>query len=93
MHQFAGYAALALVLLRIVHGFFGRGHARFDSFVPGPSRLIAYLGALLSRREPRTLGHNPLGAMMVLLLLGSTVALGLTGWMLTRSTWRDARWV
>lgn len=92
-HAIAGYTALVLVGLRIVWGFVGSEHARFASFVPSRAQLFTYIGALVRCREPRTLGHNPTGAMMMLLLLGSILALGISGWMLTRPAWRDARWI
>ncbi len=88
LHALCGYAALALVLARVVWGFIGSGHARFASFVPGPRKLAAYLVALLQRREPRHLGHNPAGAVMILFLLCAVAGVGITGWMLTL----DAFW-
>ena len=88
VHKGCGYATLALVAARCVWGFAGRGHARFASFVPGPQKLGRYLLALLRMREPRHLGHNPAGAVMIVLLLCMVLAVGTTGWMLTL----DAFW-
>lgn len=88
VHKGAGYAALALVLARVVWGFVGSAHACFANFVPGPWRLMRYLGAVLLRREPRHLGHNPAGAVMILVLLLAVAGIGVTGWMLTL----DAFW-
>lgn len=87
-HKGCGYAALALVAARAVWGFVGSGHARFGSFVPTPRALMAYLRALIGGREPRSLGHNPAGAVMILFLLCAVVAIGISGWMLTL----DAFW-
>ena len=88
VHKGAGYATLALVAARVLWGFTGSPHARFKSFVPGPGTLWRYLGAVLARREPRHLGHNPAGAMMILALLLLVGGIGVTGWMLTL----DAFW-
>lgn len=88
VHKGCGYAALALVLARTVWGFTASGHARFSSFVPGPRQLGRYLLALLGRREPRYLGHNPAGSVMVLFLLIAVLVIAVTGWMLTL----DAFW-
>jgi cytochrome b len=88
LHALCGYATLALVAARVVWGFIGRGHARFSSFVPGPRKLGTYLAALLQHREPRHLGHNPAGAVMILFLLCAVAGIGITGWMLTL----DAFW-
>lgn len=88
VHKGFGYAALALIAARIVWGFVGSEHARFASFVPGPLKLARYLGAVLRAREPRHLGHNPAGAVMILALLVGVAAIGCSGWMLTL----DAFW-
>lgn len=87
-HEVFGYAALALVVARSCWGFAGRGHARFDAFVPGPRRLVRYLAAMLRGREPRHLGHNPAAAVMIVFLIVTVGAIGATGWMLTL----DAFW-
>ena len=88
VHNGAGYLTLALVAARVVWGFVGSPHARFRSFVPGPRKLAGYLAALSRGREPRHLGHNPAGAVMILFLLGAVVGIGVTGWMMTL----DAFW-
>jgi cytochrome b len=88
VHKGFGYATLALVAARVIWGFVGSGHARFSSFVPSPYRLGRYLAALAHGREPRHLGHNPAGAMMIVFMLGIVTAIGVSGWMLTT----DAFW-
>lgn len=88
VHKGLGYLTLVLVAARVVWGFVGRGHARFASFVPGPRGLAAYTLALLRQREPRHLGHNPAGAVMVVFLVCAVAAIGISGWMLTL----DAFW-
>jgi cytochrome b len=45
---------------------------------------LAYLGGPRRHTKPQHLGHNPLGAWMVLALLARIVALALTGWLFTR---------
>jgi cytochrome b len=68
-HMRAGYAILALVLFRILWGFAGSTHARFSSFLAGPSACIAFARKLLARAPAPSAGHNPLGGWMVLALL------------------------
>jgi cytochrome b len=64
-HGRFGLAVLGLLTFRIVWGLVGSTHARFWNFVPGPRRLLAYLQG---RHQP--IGHNPLGALSVLAMLG-----------------------
>lgn len=76
LHLLGGLTAAALVMARVIWGFFGPTHARFRNFIPRPGALLAHL------RDPgahRYLGHNPLGALMVLALVGMVLALALTG--------------
>jgi cytochrome b len=71
-HFRLGYVVLALVAFRLVWGLVGGRWSRFASFVPTPARLLNYL-----RGNPRPqdkAGHNPLGALSVLALLGVTAA-------------------
>jgi len=82
-HRPAGYVALAVVLARAVWGVVGRGHARFAQFVRAPGATLSYLRLVLRHREPRTLGHNPLGAWMIVALLLCVIALAFTGWLYT----------
>jgi len=92
VHQPAGYVALAMVGVRLVWGFGGGRYARFGQFVRGPRATWAYARDVLRRREPRHLGHNPLGAWMILALLGCVCALALTGWLYTTDRfWGDAQ--
>jgi cytochrome b len=88
VHKTAGYATVALVVARVVWGFIGSRHARFANFVPTPRHLVAYVRALAQGREPRHAGHNPLGALMILFLLGAVLTIGISGWMMTL----DAFW-
>ena len=91
VHQPLGYLALAIALLRLLWGGIGSRYARFAQFVRGPRATWAYLFAVLQRREQRHLGHNPLGACMVLALLANVAGLALTGWLYTTDRfWGDA---
>lgn len=81
VHQWAGYLASALVLSRVVWGFIGSPHARFADFFPTPKRIADHLRGLFSGHMALHRGHNPLGALMMLALMGLVLALGVTGWM------------
>jgi len=89
-HEPIGYAGLAIVAVRIAWGFAGPRTARFASFVRGPRATTAYLRLFLRGAAPRHLGHNPLGAWMILTLIACMVALGVTGWLYrTDRFWGD----
>jgi cytochrome b len=77
-HAWFGYATLLLVATRILWGFVGTKHAQFGSFLVGPGRIWKYVRAWRSGTV-RHIGHNPLGALMVLLLLLLLLAQSVTG--------------
>jgi cytochrome b len=91
VHRVAGYAIAALVASRVLWGFVGSPHARFADFVPGPRRLIGYMGQLVRGREARHLGHNPAGGVMIVVLLVLLAALCATGVVLDTPGFRDDR--
>ncbi|WP_374575670.1 cytochrome b/b6 domain-containing protein [Phenylobacterium sp.] len=77
-HMAAGWTAAVLIAFRLVWGFIGGEHARFASFLR-PGRIGAHLRELLGGRPAATVGHNPLGALAVVGLLGLTAATVFTG--------------
>ena len=79
LHELAGYAVIGLVLVRIVWGFIGTRYARFSDFVYRPSTVLGYAREMLIAKPKHYLGHNPLGGMMILALLVSLLAAGVTG--------------
>jgi cytochrome b len=79
LHELAGYAVIGLVLVRVVWGFIGTRYARFSDFVYRPSTVLGYAREMLAGKPRHYLGHNPLGGMMVLALLVSLLAAGVTG--------------
>lgn len=66
IHMLSGYTILALLLFRILWGFFGSTHARFSSFVRSPAAAFAYLRG---KADCGHLGHNPAGAWSVVFML------------------------
>jgi cytochrome b len=81
VHVAAGYWVGAYVVVRVVWGFVGPGHARFSDFVRGPGAVFSYLRDLLARRPAHYLGHNPAGGAMIVALLLGLAATTLTGLM------------
>lgn len=79
IHSFAGYAILALLLLRIVWGLIGTRHARFSDFIYSPQTIKAFIKDTFSFKAKRYLGHNPAGGAMILLMLISLLITTATG--------------
>lgn len=93
LHEWAGYAAAALIVFRLVWGLVGTSYARFTQFVRSPRTVVAYLTEVLKRREQRYLGHNPAGGAMIVVLMATMLMLSLSGWMYTTETFWGVEWV
>lgn len=74
-HRANGLAILTLIVWRLIWGLWGSSTSRFSGFVPAPSAIAGYAASLIGGRGPRYLGHNPLGALMVLALLATLAAI------------------
>lgn len=68
-HARSGMAIVGLVVFRLVWGVCGSHTARFSQFVRGPQALRDHL-----KGEWQGIGHSPLGAVAVLVLLTAVVA-------------------
>lgn len=93
LHQWAGYAAGALITFRLLWGLVGTRYARFAQFVRSPGAVAAYLRDILTGRERRYLGHNPAGGMMIVALIACMAALCVTGWLYTTDAFWGEEWV
>lgn len=93
LHEWAGYAAAGLIALRIVLGVVGSRRARFSDFMRGPRHTLAYARAAVTGSEPRYIGHNPLGALMIVALLSVVMLLAITGFMQTTDAFWGVEWV
>lgn len=78
-HKRSGYAVLTLIVWRMLWGFAGSSTSRFANFVRGPRAIFAYARGLAKGTGGRFLGHNPLGALMVLALLALVSGQALMG--------------
>jgi cytochrome b len=78
-HGWIGDLLLALVLFRLLWGFFGSETARFTHFLTSPRIVFQHLRYALLREPDRQVGHNPAGGWMILFLLLLLLAETLTG--------------
>jgi cytochrome b len=79
LHVQAGYVVSYLIGFRLLWGLVGTRNARFLSFVKSPAVMLAYVKSLLKFKVPHYLGHNPLGAAMVIILLLGITLVSLSG--------------
>ncbi len=88
LHIWAGYAAAALIAMRLIWGLVGTRYARFSQFVRSPLVVASYVRDVVTGCEARHIGHNPVGGAMIVALLATLTGLCLSGWLLTT----DAFW-
>jgi cytochrome b len=102
VHEWTGYGALLIALVRCLIGLRkSQGHlvtqsddvTAFSNFVRGPRATWQYLQTVLARREPRFVGHNPLGGWMIVLLLADVILTGFTGWLYTTDRFWGYAWL
>lgn len=80
-HRAAGAAIAGLLAFRLILGFIGGEHARFADFAFAPTAVMRYARELAFARPVRHLGHNPLGAVAVFLILANLIVIVATGLM------------
>ncbi len=91
LHFYTGWYIAILLTLRIIWGLIGTKYARFSDFVKPPSDIIQYVKFLMaSEDDGKTyLGHNPLGGLMVIIMLGSLATTTFTGVLLYKTEGND----
>lgn len=78
-HMLAGYGMLGLLLFRLAWGFIGTRHSRFASFIPTPWSVVTYARDLINGTARQSIGHNPLGSLMVFVMLVVLLAQAVSG--------------
>jgi cytochrome b len=79
IHVTAGYLVAGLLLFRLVWGFVGSPRSRFADFVRPWAAVKGHIAGLRRFAPQRSVGHNPLGGWMIVLMLvilGGMVATG-----------------
>jgi cytochrome b len=79
LHVQAGYAVSLLIGFRLFWGLVGTPTARFSRFVKAPKVVLSHLRGMISFKASHYLGHNPVAAVMVILLLSSIALLACSG--------------
>ncbi|MDH3973079.1 MAG: cytochrome b/b6 domain-containing protein [Deltaproteobacteria bacterium] len=83
IHVYIGYIFCINLTWRLVWGFIGNRYARFKAILPGGKGYMCALGeyakGFISGDAPGWLGHNPIGRLMVAVLLALLLIQGGTG--------------
>jgi cytochrome b len=77
-HVPAGWVAAVLIAFRLVWGFVGGEHARFADFLK-PSQIAHHISSLFSGKPERSIGHNALGGLAIVALIGAVGGIVYTG--------------
>jgi cytochrome b len=80
LHVTLGYTLGGLLAFRLVWGVIGTRYARFGSFVRGPSAVLRYLQSIKAKQPEHHLGHNPAGAVAIVLLMALGLGITATGY-------------
>jgi cytochrome b len=76
-HFRCGYAMLSLLLFRLIWGVVGGRWSRFTSFIYTPKATVTYLRG--QGHPEQSIGHSPIGALSVFVLLATLMIQALTG--------------
>lgn len=79
VHVLSGTAIAALIAARLIWGFTGSTYARFASFVVSPGAAARHILDIRSGRAAVHVGHNPVGAGMILALLATLLLIVASG--------------
>ena len=78
-HVFGGYTFFGLLVFRTVWGMVGSHYAHFRTFAHNWSSLHGYAKGLLNGQATRYLGHNPIGGLAILVMIGLGFLVSISG--------------
>ncbi len=78
-HMWLGYWMLGLLTFRLLWGVLGTRHSRFWSFIPTPASVVRYTRDVLKGQASASIGHNPLGSLMIFLMLAMLITQVVSG--------------
>ena len=80
VHVTLGYTLGGLIAFRLLWGMVGTRYARFSSFVQGPTDVLKYAKSMVAGTPKHFVGHNPAGAVAIVLLIMAGIAIVATGY-------------
>lgn len=88
-HMLIGMVMSLAVLGRIIWGLIGNTYARFLSFPLDSHELLTYFKDLFTKKTKLYLGHNPASSWAALIMMGATLGLALSGYMMVQGNERE----
>ena len=82
IHILIGYLFVLNLLVRLIWGFVGNRFARWSNIFPGRdygATLKAYIASVKAGEPQQFLGHNPMGRLAVVVIMGSLIVMAVTG--------------
>ena len=83
-HMMVGMVLGFAVILRFFWGLWGSRYARFSSFSLNPKDLFQYFIDMIRGQRQRELGHNPASSWAAIIMMGLTLGLGVTGYLMVQ---------
>ena len=68
-HQVLAYSLMILIIFRLIWGVIGSDTSRFSHFIKHPKTVLNYMKQTKHRGVTSSVGHNPLGGYMVIVLM------------------------
>jgi cytochrome b len=78
-HRWNGYAILVLLVFRLIWGVVGSSTSRISGFLHSPAAMLRYVRSHMTGPTLHYLGHNPLGSLMILLLVAAVAGQAVLG--------------
>jgi len=78
-HLQIGYFILGLILFRLIWGVVGTKYALFNQCIPTWLKLINYLQSKQQQENDNMIGHNPLGGLMIVMMLSLVLSQAISG--------------
>ena len=93
LHELFGYLILTLIGFRVIWGIVGPPTSHFKYLFPTVRSIKDHFRNLINQNIQNATGHNPLGALMVIVLLSTLSIAGITGYLSQTNAFWGYEWV
>ncbi|MBV7297453.1 cytochrome b/b6 domain-containing protein [Enterovibrio paralichthyis] len=93
IHEWAGYALLVALGIRLLWGMVVDSPAALRQFLPSVSKALAHLREVFQTHKDDHLGHNPAGAMMVWALWTLLILTSVSGILMETDRFWGEEWL